>query len=232
MSSTSAALISIQAVSPVSACASVAWAQAVPGRQSTAAQRIPPAGRTVGRSMEPDCRIDALRVPQGPDVPRVTPGGLVVFKPISMRHVLTALVLLVGCATASSGTGARASAASAASAGEPLHLPRLTGSSEEQAVHVLNRLAYGPSPADLRQVEAMGPAAWIGWQLRPADIDDTEVEKRLADFPSLSMSTADLVASYPRAKKVAEAKGIQLEGKSPETLRAELAGVVEPFHLP
>jgi uncharacterized protein (DUF1800 family) len=149
-----------------------------------------------------------------------------------MRHVLTALVLLVGCATASSGTGARASAAAAASAGEPLHLPRLTGSSEEQAVHVLNRLAYGPSPADLRQVEAMGPAAWIGWQLRPADIDDTEVEKRLADFPSLSMSTAELVASYPRAQKVAEAKGIQLEGKSPETLRAELAGVVEPFHLP
>ena len=99
-------------------------------------------------------------------------------------------------------------------------------------MHVLNRLAYGPSPADLRQVEQLGPAGWIAWQLRPADIDDSAVEKRLADFRSLSMSTAELVAHYPRAKKVAEAKGITLAGKSPEALRAELIGVVEPFHLP
>ena len=97
---------------------------------------------------------------------------------------------------------------------------------------MLNRLAYGPSPADLRQVEEMGPAAWIAWQLSPEDIDDSKVEKRLADFPSLSMTTAELVAHYPRAKKVAEAKGISLEGKRPEALRAELAGVVEPFQLP
>jgi uncharacterized protein (DUF1800 family) len=155
-----------------------------------------------------------------------------VFNPISMRHALTALALLVGCATASTGTGTGAPAGTASRAGQPLHLPRVAWSSEEQAVHVLNRLAYGPSPADLHQVEEMGPAAWIAWQLRPGDIDDAEVEKRLADFPSLSMTTAELVAHYPRAKKVAEAKRIQLEGKSPEALRAELAGVVEPFQLP
>jgi uncharacterized protein (DUF1800 family) len=155
-----------------------------------------------------------------------------VFNPISMRHALTALALLVGCATGSTGTGTGASAGSPSRVGQPLHLPRVAWSSGEQAVHVLNRLAYGPSPADLHQVEEMGPAAWIAWQLRPGDIDDAEVEKRLADFPSLSMSTAELVAHYPRAKKVAEAKRIQLEGKSPEALRAELAGVVEPFQLP
>jgi len=163
-------------------------------------------------------------------VRRVTLGGLPVFNPISMRHPLMALVLLFGCATASTGTGTAASPSSRGA--EPLHLPAVTWSSEEQAVHVLNRLAYGPSPTDVRQVEAMGPAAWIAWQLRPARIDDAEVEKRLADFPSLSMSTAELVAYYPRAKKVAEAKGIRLEGKSPEAMRAELAGVVEPFQLP
>src|SRR4029077_20190761 len=95
---------------------------------------------------------------------------------------------------------------------EPLPLPPVAWSSEEQAVHVLNRLAYGASPADLHQVEEMGPAVWIGSQLRPGDIDDAQVEKRLADSPSLSMTTAELVAHYPRAKKVAEAKGIRLEG--------------------
>jgi uncharacterized protein (DUF1800 family) len=148
-----------------------------------------------------------------------------------MRHGL-ALLLLVGCATGSSGTGVPAGSASRLSVGDPLRLPAVGWSTEDQAVHVLNRLAYGPSPADLRQVEEMGPQAWIAWQLRPADIDDGAVEKRLADFPSLSMSTAELVARYPRARKVAGAKGISLEGKSPEVLRAELLGVIQPFQLP
>jgi uncharacterized protein (DUF1800 family) len=149
-----------------------------------------------------------------------------------MRDSLLALVLLLGCATASSGGGGPAPAEARSRAADPLRLPAVSWSAEEQAVHVLNRLAYGPSPADLRELESMGAPAWIAWQLRPADIDDAAVEKRLADFPSLSMSTAELVARYPRAKKVAEAKGISMEGKSPEAVRAELLRVVEPFQLP
>jgi len=165
-------------------------------------------------------------------VTRGNPVALPVFEGISMRFAAPVLVLLLGCATASSGSGAPVPGTSSPGRTASLQLPRVSWSSEEQAVHVLDRLAYGPSPADLRQVEAMGPAAWIGWQLRPEDIDDATVEKRLADFPSLAMSTRELVAHYPRVKKVAEAKGISLEGKSPEALRAELAGVVEPFQLP
>jgi len=151
-----------------------------------------------------------------------------------MRPALPALVLVLvlGCATASSGSGTPAEVPPAPRVAEPLRLPRVTWSAEDQAVHVLDRLAYGPSPEDLRRVREMGPGAWIAWQLRPGDIDDGEVEKRLADFPSLGMSTRELVARYPRARKVAEAKGISLEGRSPEALRAELAGVVDPFHLP
>src|SRR5215469_2747066 len=107
MSSTRAALINIQAVSPVSAWASVAWAQALPGRQRAAAQSANRAGRTVGRCMDPDCRIAGLRVPLQLRGSRgVTPGGLPVLNPISMRHALPALALLVGCATASTGRGA------------------------------------------------------------------------------------------------------------------------------
>ena len=99
-------------------------------------------------------------------------------------------------------------------------------------MHVLDRLAYGPSPDDLRRVEEVGPAGWIAWQLHPADIDDGAVEKRLSDFASLRMSTQELIESYPRAKKVAQAKGVTLEGKSPEAIRAELSGMVNPFQLP
>ena len=151
---------------------------------------------------------------------------------ISMRFALPVLTLLLGCATASSGGGSPVPGATQQAGPGTLQLPRVSWSAEEQAVHVLDRLAYGPSPRDFRQVEEMGPAAWIAWQLRPGDIDDRAVERRLADFPSLAMSTRELVASYPRAKKVAEAKGISLEGKRPEALRAELAEVVGAFHLP
>jgi hypothetical protein len=82
-----------------------------------------------------------------------------VFKAISMRHSLLPLVLLVGCATASSGSGTPGSEP-LPRVGDSLRLPTVRWSAEEQAVHVLNRLAYGPSPADLRRVEQMGPAAW------------------------------------------------------------------------
>jgi len=150
-----------------------------------------------------------------------------------MRLPLPLLVVLLGCATGSSSTGTPAGGATPVSPPSgALHLPPVHWSAEEQAVHVLDRLAYGPSPEDLRRVEEMGPAAWISSQLRPGEIDDSVVERRLADFASLGMSTRELIASYPRAKKVAEAKGVVLEGKSAEALRAELAGVVHPFQLP
>ena len=149
-----------------------------------------------------------------------------------MRLALPALLALLGCATASSGGGAPAEVSTPSRPPDALPLPPVRWSTEEQAVHVLDRLAYGPSPDDLRRVEEVGPGAWIAWQLRPADIDDSAVEKRLADFASLGMSTQELIASYPRAKKVAQAKGVILDGKSPEAVRAQLAGVVNPFQLP
>ena len=152
--------------------------------------------------------------------------------PSPMRLLLPALLALLGCATAPSKASAPAGAATPSRPPDALALPSVRWSAEEQAVHVLDRLAYGPSPEDLRGVEEVGPAAWIAWQLHPADIDDGAVEKRLSDFASLRMSTQELIESYPRAKKVAQAKGVTLEGKSPEAIRAELSGMVNPFQLP
>ena len=44
----------------------------------------------------------------------------------------------------------------------------------EQAGHVLNRIGYGPSPADLARVEQIGPSAYITEQLDPAGIDERD----------------------------------------------------------
>src|SRR3954470_15395406 len=41
------------------------------------------------------------------------------------------------------------------------------GSDAAEALHVLNRLAFGPSPGDLERVTRMGVSAWIDEQLHP-----------------------------------------------------------------
>ena len=56
-------------------------------------------------------------------------------------------------------------------------------SENERIGHVLNRLAYGPSPFDLQRVATIGLEAWINEQLDPATIDEssnTELNNRLA----------------------------------------------------
>ena len=64
------------------------------------------------------------------------------------------------------------------------------------AIHVLNRLTFGPSPKDLARVEQMGVAAWIDAQLRPSTAADTALATRLAPLETLQMDTAELRAKY------------------------------------
>jgi uncharacterized protein (DUF1800 family) len=72
---------------------------------------------------------------------------------------------------------------------------------DEAILHALNRLAYGPRPGDLERVRQMGLAKWIDQQLNPNSLDDKAVEARLANFPTLKMSSAKLLAEYPQLKK-------------------------------
>ncbi len=46
------------------------------------------------------------------------------------------------------------------------------GAELERAGHVLNRIGYGPSPADLARVRQIGPSAYIAEQLDPVGIDE------------------------------------------------------------
>jgi uncharacterized protein (DUF1800 family) len=107
-----------------------------------------------------------------------------------------ALLLAVGCAT---------HPAAPTPSVEALPVPPVAWTRDEQALHLLNRLAYGPSPDDLRHVLDVGPGQWIAEQLRPATLDDAAVDHQLTVFPTLSLSTAELIARYPRPKKAGEA---------------------------
>jgi uncharacterized protein (DUF1800 family) len=62
--------------------------------------------------------------------------------------------------------------------------------------HVLNRLGYGPSPGDITRVQQMTVAAYIEEQLHPERIEDAGLQARLAAYPTIGLSTAELARDY------------------------------------
>src|SRR5579862_7395570 len=72
---------------------------------------------------------------------------------------------------------------------------------DEAILHALNRLAYGPRPGDVERVRQMGLAKWVDQQLAPNSIDDKALEARLDAYPTLRMSSKQLLADYPQPKQ-------------------------------
>ena len=108
------------------------------------------------------------------------------------------------------GPGVPLAAASPASDKKPKSDPILKGlpvselSADEAILHALNRLAYGPRPGDIERVKQIGLAKWIDQQLNPNSIDDSAVEARLDVYPTLKMSTSQLLVEYPQPKPTAQ----------------------------
>src|SRR5580692_9930236 len=91
-------------------------------------------------------------------------------------------------------------------------LPITELTADEAILHALNRLAYGPRPGDVERVRQMGLAKWIDQQLNPNSIDDKAVEARLDTYPTLRMSSKQLLADYPQPKQAEK----QTEKQAPE----------------
>ncbi|PYT16390.1 MAG: DUF1800 domain-containing protein [Acidobacteria bacterium] len=71
-------------------------------------------------------------------------------------------------------------------------------SKDQQVLHALDRLTFGPRPGEVEAVRKMGLKKWIDAQLHPERIPlSRELEARLAPLDSLRMTQAETVASYP-----------------------------------
>jgi uncharacterized protein (DUF1800 family) len=128
-----------------------------------------------------------------------------------MRRVSrgTGLILVGLIGVACSSTGPRAAAPPGPSAPPStqagpvsrgpvtLRLPASPLARDQQILHALNRLGYGPRPGDVERVRRMGLAAYVERQLDPRSIPDPAVERALAAYPVLTQSTAALVRDYP-----------------------------------
>lgn len=90
------------------------------------------------------------------------------------------------------GLGAPTSAALAAPGGPAGEVAE----NEAAAIHVLNRMTFGPTRADLEQIRRLGTRAWIEAQLRPSAATDATLAGRLAPLTTLSMSSAELREKY------------------------------------
>lgn len=85
------------------------------------------------------------------------------------------------------------------------------GSSEAEAVHVLQRLAYGPAPGDIARVMAMGVDAYIDAQLHPHGLAmPSDLQARLDALDTVALSQSSLVAQFREA--TAQAKAQQASG--------------------
>ena len=82
---------------------------------------------------------------------------------------------------------------------------------EQRALHVLNRLTFGPRPGDLQKVMAIEMDDWIEQQLHPDEINNSVLDARLNQFRTLRMSTLDLVQMFPTNNLVRSVE----DGKTP-----------------
>ena len=114
------------------------------------------------------------------------------------RAAGVALIGLIAGACASAPPPApRVAPAAPVPSAASLQLPASPLTPDQQILHVLNRLGYGPRPGDVDRMRAMGIAAYIERQLDPRRIPDPAVEQALAGYPVLAFGTAELVRDYP-----------------------------------
>jgi uncharacterized protein (DUF1800 family) len=79
---------------------------------------------------------------------------------------------------------------------------------DEAILHALNRLAYGPRPGDVEHIRQIGLAKWIDAQLAPDSIDDSALDQRLDRYPTLKMSSKQLLDEFPPANQAAKREGV------------------------
>ncbi len=101
----------------------------------------------------------------------------------SLAHLVPAAALTLALAA---GLPARAGA-----------LPPTILTPEQQALHLVDRLGYGPRPGDIGEIVAMGPERYIALQLDPESLaEDPALEQRLASLTTLRLNPEQLFHEY------------------------------------
>ena len=81
-------------------------------------------------------------------------------------------------------------------------------SPDQQIVHALNRLTFGPRPGDVEAVRRIGLSKWIELQLHPDRVpENPALEAKLKPLATLQMRLAEVVKEYtPQAQQAIVAR--------------------------
>ncbi len=93
----------------------------------------------------------------------------------------------------------------------------------ERAIQMLNRFTFGPRPGDVDRVLAIGTDKWFAAQLEPGSIPDGALDKRLQDYPTLTMTPEQALTIFPDRGAVTEVA----DGKRPYPTDPLLLSVYE-----
>jgi uncharacterized protein (DUF1800 family) len=91
---------------------------------------------------------------------------------------------------------------------------------DDRILQALNRFTFGARPGDLEAVRKMGLDNWFDQQLRPASIDQTDLNTRLAQFPAMQWSMQDLFFRLPSNPIIRQAANGKVEVPESGTLHA------------
>ena len=123
-----------------------------------------------------------------------------------------------------------ATACMPATTADPLPLPVPTEAREQtadqQVMHALSRLTYGPRPGDVQRVREIGVDRWIASQLAPKQIDDAAVTEYLTRYPTLALSSGQLLQQYDRAQQLRRTLAMRDSGRISPADSAELRRMV------
>jgi len=73
---------------------------------------------------------------------------------------------------------------------------------DEQILEILNRFTYGPRPGDVERLRAEGVSKWFSDQFNPQNIDDSALDRRLADYPAMKLPLGQLMEMYPNQQVI------------------------------
>jgi uncharacterized protein (DUF1800 family) len=125
-----------------------------------------------------------------------------------IRGPLTALLSLTLCAPTPPSFAQSASAPANKESNHPATRPAYQAGQirgDERILHALNRFTFGPRPGDLDVVRAVGLDQWFDQQLKPAGLDETELNARLLQFPAMQWSPEDLLFRLPSDAMIRQA---------------------------
>ena len=78
-----------------------------------------------------------------------------------------------------------------------ISIPQSEHTEEQKILLVLNRFGYGPRPGDVERIKKIGLVSYLREQLSPETVPDPDVERQLRDFPTLTMTTSQLMSEFP-----------------------------------